>query len=162
LLKVSELGLALTVPLLAATPVPETAMLSGEYSALLYTETQPLTAPELAGLKVTLASKLLEGARVRGRGGVETAKSVLSTEIELMVAFTAPVLVTVSAFAPEVTPTVSLPKPREDGLTEIWGVALVAPFPERARLSGEAEVLLEIESQPLSELVVEGVNLTLI
>jgi hypothetical protein len=84
------------VPLLAAKPVPETAMLLGEYCPLLVIETQPVNAPVAVGLKVAVAWRVLPGARVWGRVGKVSAKPVLSDAIELTVAFTVPVLVTVS------------------------------------------------------------------
>jgi hypothetical protein len=50
--------------------VPETTTLFGELGALLATATTPLNEPEVAGVKVTFAIKLWEGARVTGRAGI--------------------------------------------------------------------------------------------
>jgi hypothetical protein len=147
--------------ILAGAPVPETATPFGELGALLVIAMLPLNEPELAGVKVTLALKLWDGAKVMGRAGIVTAKSGLFTVIELIVAFTVPVLVTVSACAADVAPISWFPKPREEGPTEIFGAA-VTPVPERARLLGEFVVLLAIESQALTELAVEGLKATLI
>ena len=80
---------------LASAPAPETATPFGELAALLVTATTPLNEPALAGLKVTLALKLWEGAKVTGTLGALTIKLPLPDVIALTVAFAVPVFVTV-------------------------------------------------------------------
>ena len=92
-------------------------------------------------MKVPVTFKLWEGVNVIGKTGVVTTKLVLSTEIELTVAFTVPVLVTVNVLAADAVPTVWLPKLMEEGATVIFG-GEVTPDPESPSLLGEYLELL--------------------
>ena len=92
-------------------------------------------------MKVPVTFKLWEGVKVIGRAGVVTTKLVLSTEIELTVAFTVPVLVTVNVCAAEVVPTDWLAKLMEEGAAVIFG-GEVTPDPESSSLLGEYLELL--------------------
>lgn len=141
--------------------MPETATTLGELAALLTTVTILLMAPELAGLKINAACRAWPGASVAGRDGAERAKALLPELIELTVAFTVPVLVTVRACAADADPTDSLPKLMDAGPTEIDGGTGAVPVPETVTLLGELEALLVTATTPLKDPALAGLNVTL-
>ena len=125
--KLSEVGETANWP--CPVPVPENAMLSGEFEAVEITAIVPLAEPVLVGANVAVNVTLWFVARVAGsvspliENGADTP---LTCEI---VTDDPPVLVMVSdKFA--LLPTSTLPKPRLEGLG--LNVPAVMPVPERA------------------------------
>jgi len=110
-----------------AVPVPERPMLSGEFEAFETMERLPLTAPALAGVKVTLKVTLWLGLRVRGRDKPLTANAAPVTFACEIVTLDPPVLVTVSDKL-ELLPTCTLPNASEVGFAE--RAPGVTPVPE--------------------------------
>lgn len=142
----------------AGVPVPVSASLMVEVSALLTNESDPLVVPDTKGLNVTLKEALVPAAIVRGN------ESPLTLNIELLVL--APVIVTFAPLAVSVpeavplVPTTTFPKPKVVGDTVNWPSA-VAPAPDNGIVNvglGAFEVMVML---PLTLPDAVGEKLTL-
>ncbi len=80
----------------AALPVPESAILSGEFDAFDTTDRLPLAAPALVGAKVAVNVTLWLALSVRGKLNPLTEKTAPVTFACVMVSDDPPVLVSVS------------------------------------------------------------------
>ncbi len=80
----------------AAVPVPESAILSGEFDAFDTSDRLPLAAPALAGVRVAVNVTLWLAARVRGKVNPLTEKTAPVKFACEMVTADPPVLVSVA------------------------------------------------------------------
>jgi hypothetical protein len=137
----------------AAVPVPERAILSGEFDAFDTTERPPLTAPALAGAKVAVKVTLWFAVRVRGKVNPLIEKAVPVKFACEMVSVDPPELVSVSdKFAR--LPTCTLPKARLVGFAVSESAA--RPVPESGMLSGELGALETMLNAPLAAPALAG------
>lgn len=116
-----------TVSVPAAVPVPESAIVRGEFDAFDTTDKLPLAAPAPVGVKVAVKVTLWFGVRVSGSVNplIENIAPV-TVDCE-MVTDDPPVLVSVSDKL-ELLPTCTLPKPRLLGFG--LNVPCLTPVPE--------------------------------
>lgn len=109
-------------------PVPESATLCGLPGALSVKFSEPVRVPTWVGVKLTLTMQLLPAASVLPHFSFEVNENnAKSPVVEMFVMFSveAPVLVTVTFFAPAVLPTTTLPHVSEVGFRETIGPLLV-------------------------------------
>jgi hypothetical protein len=160
--KFSEAGETVIAVVGAATPVPDTETLAGEFVALLATLTVPVTAPAVVGLKLTIKVVVAFGATVTlpmelalKPVPLVVTPEITTLEVPLFVSVTPSELL---AF------TVTLPKLRLVGLGASTGVGVgagvvvVVPVPARETDIWEFSALLRIEMEPLTAPAVEGLN----
>jgi len=102
----------------AATPVPETAMLVGEFVALLDIFTVPVTAPAAAGSNATVKVAVCEGSRTRPEDTPLVMKPAPPlVDMPEIVTLEFPLLVSVTVNE-LVVPLFTLPKLKLAGLAE--------------------------------------------
>ena len=137
-----ELGVQFkdTVWLAGVAPVPESAITSGEFVALLTTVTLPVRLPAEAGANLTLKEVDWPAARLRGSVLPLTPKPVplaLTCEMETLAL---PVLEMVMLCV-ALVPVVRLPKLSDAGDADSWRTD-ATPVPLMGTTSGEFGVLL--------------------
>jgi hypothetical protein len=99
----------------AATPVPDSVMESGEFVALLATDTLPVALPAAAGENVAVSVAVCPGARISPEETPVTLKPAPETETLDIVTLELPALVSVTFCVP-LLDTLTLPKLSEDTL----------------------------------------------
>jgi hypothetical protein len=99
----------------AATPVPESVIESGEFVALLATETLPDALPAEAGLNVAVKVAVCPGVRISPEETPDALKPAPDTVTLETVMLALPALVRVTVWVP-VLDTFTLPKLMEDEL----------------------------------------------
>jgi len=104
----------------ATTPVPLSAIAVGDVGALLVNDRLPVTLPEVEGAKLTVIVVEPPAATVIGSGRLLVLKPDPVTFAAVMERFALPVFETVTDCFP-LPPTVTLPKVRSPGVTEICG-----------------------------------------
>ena len=113
--KLREVGLAFNCPT-GFTPVPVRETASGEFEALLATDSVPVVLPAAVGANFTVNVALWPAARVAGRVGPETVRPLpVTVALEMLTLALAAVTVTVCE---ALLPTLTDPKLREVGLAE--------------------------------------------
>jgi len=139
------------------TPLPLSAIVAGEFAALLFTNTLPVTEPVAVGAKFTLNVVLCPAPKLSGVNPliVKPAPETLSEETFTLVL---PVLLNVTVWL-LLLPTFTFPKLKLLGPAASWLVA-VTPVPLSAMLVGELEALLISERFPVAPLAAEGAKLT--
>jgi len=139
------------------TPLPLSAIVAGEFAALLFTNTLPVTEPVAVGAKFTLNVVLCPAPKLSGVNPliVKPAPETLSEETFTLVL---PVLLNVTVWL-LLLPTFTFPKLKLLGPAASWLVA-VTPVPLRAIVVGEVGALLVIVRLPVTLLVVVGEKLT--
>jgi hypothetical protein len=98
-----------------ATPVPESAIESGEFVALLATETLPVALPAEAGLNVAVKVAVCPGVRISPEETPDALKPAPETVTLETVMLEFPAFVSVTVCVP-VLDTFTLPKLMEDEL----------------------------------------------
>src|SRR6202007_1156019 len=139
LAKVSEGGERLATGAEPAAPVPVRLADCGLPEALSATLRVPVRVPEAVGVKVTLMVQFAPAARELPQLSV-SEKSPLA-EILVIVKVAVPVLVSVTAFAALLVPTVWLAKVSEVGERLATGAEPAAPVPVRLADRGLPEAL---------------------
>src|SRR5258705_1486078 len=139
------------------TPLPLSAIVAGEFAALLFTNTLPVTEPVAVGAKFTLNVVLCPAPKLSGVNPliVKPAPETLSEETFTLVL---PVLLNVTVWL-LLLPTFTFPKLKLLGPAASWLVAFT-PVPLSAMLVGELEALLISERFPVALLAAEGAKLT--
>jgi len=145
-----------TGPLEAVDPDPDRATLVGEPEALLAMERFPESLPVDPGANFTLIFAELPAAMVIGIVGPVMLNPEPLAVAELTVRLAKPVLDTVTDEV-ELLPTLTLPKLRLVGFTDIAGAA-VTPLPERGTPVGEVGALLTSDKLPETVPVADGAN----
>jgi hypothetical protein len=140
---------------LGATPVPASAIVSGEVGALLTSVTEPETPPEVDGVKTVLNVAVLPAATVSGALIPEVLKPVPVAATCEIVRLALPLFETVTV-CELLLPTTTLPKVAVDGVAAIFGCV---PVPLNATDMGEPGALLANEMLPLAPPVEDGVKL---
>lgn len=141
------------------TPLPESAMVTGEPLALLPTVTAPLRVPVVDGLKITLNDRLCPGVSVTGVLAPLKLNPLPLTPICEMLTSAFPVFVTTTDCEEDV-PVATLLKLRLLVLKDNVCVALTPP-PLRPTTTGEFGALLTMEILPVAPPVAAGENCTL-
>ena len=149
--KLRVVGDTASVP--AAVPVPESAMLSGEFDAFDTTDKLPLAVPALVGVKVAVNVTLWLAVRVRGKVNPLTEKVAPVKFACERVTADPPVLVSVSDRL-VLLPTCTLPKARLVGFAASTPAA--TPVPESGMLSGELDASETILNAPLAAPALAG------
>jgi hypothetical protein len=139
------------------TPLPLRAIVAGEFAALLFTNTLPVTEPVAVGAKFTLNVVLCPAVKVSGVRPL-TLKPAPETLSEETFTLALPVLVNVTVL-PLLLPTFTFPKLKLLGLA-VTCTAATTPAPLRAIVVGEVGALLVIVRLPVTLLVVVGEKLT--
>jgi hypothetical protein len=142
-----------------ATPVPDSAIVAGEFVALLAIVTVPLTAPAFVGENSTVTVADWFGANTSPEVRPLALKPVPDELTLEMVTLAFPLLVTV-ALNVLLLPTFTFPNARLEVLSPSSLVA-VTPVPLNAMTVGEFGALLTIVTEPLTEPAEVGPNTTL-
>lgn len=143
----------------SAACAPEPVTLTWLVVLWLMTETEPVVAVVVDGLKTTLNMVLCAGAKVIGVLTPVRLRPEPLTPICEIVAGLFPVLVTVTVLLAEL-PTLMLPKLSEEGFNESVLVA-ATPVPLQPTTVAELEALLVRLMLPLAAPVACGANWTL-
>lgn len=138
----------------AATPVPESGIASGEPGALLASEIEPFTEPAELGEKATLNVVFWPALIETGVVRPEMLNPVPVTVAELIVSVAVPPLVIVTGVV-FVFPSVTFPKATEVGFAEICACK---PVPLSGIVAGEPGALLVMEMLPEAVPAVVGAN----
>ena len=147
---------SVTLCVVVATPVPESAIVFGEPLALLATMTLPVTLPAEIGLNNTPNAKVCVADNVTGVPAPVNVKPVPLLEICEMVTFELPTFVTVTLCEAEL-PSFTLPKLTLLVLNErVCDAAVPVPFSEIT--AGEPGALLTREALPLAAPAADGAN----
>jgi hypothetical protein len=148
-----------TVCCVAATPVPDTLIVAGEFVALLTIETEPLAAPAAVGAKITVTVTDWFGVKVSPDVTPLAVKLALLTFTAEIVTLELPVLVS-DTLCELLLPSLMLPKLKLVPLKLNVRVA-ATPVPVSAMKSVPFEALLVIATEPVALPVAEGSKLTL-
>ncbi len=153
------LALQLRPTLCAVVPVPESAIVWGEFDALLAIVTEPVTVPPVVGAKVTFSVALWFGVRINPAFTPESLNPAPVTLIAEIVTFELPVFFS-ETFCESLAFKVTFPNATLEGLAVRPAVA-AAPVPVNARARGEFGALLEREIEPVTAPAAVGPNATL-
>ena len=140
---------------LAATPVPLKAIVSGEPAALLASVTDPDALPEDDGLKTALNVALFPAAIANGAFSPDMLKPAPVAAACEIVRLALPLFETVMV-CELLVPTTTLPNAALDGATAICACV---PVPLNAIAKGEPGALLAIEMPPLALPAEDGMKL---
>ena len=112
----------------AGCPVPLKATVDGDVGASLTIEILPVLLPAADGANVTVRSAEAPAMIVAGMLIPFTLYPLPPATADWIVRLAFPVFCTVTVFVPDV-PTVTFPKLKTDGLSEITGEAFGTPLP---------------------------------
>jgi len=153
-----KLTLVGTTEICAWTPVPLSAIVAGEFVAVLVMVTLPERLAALAGANVTLNVVDFPAARVSGTVIPATLNPVPLSPICETVTLELPVFVNVT-FCVVLLPVTTLPKLSDAGLA-VNCSADATPVPASATTSGELGALLTSVTLPVKLLALAGANPT--
>src|SRR5213082_2516064 len=150
-------------PTAGAVPFPLSATVCGLPPALSVTDSVPVRAPEVVGVKVTLIEQLAPAAKVAGLVGQAFAPVLVAAKSpeaakELIVKAAVPVLVNVTVIGALVVASSWLPKSRLMGVNPTAGAV---PFPLSGNVCGLPPALSATDSVPLRAPEAVGVKVTL-